>query len=194
MRLPRAFEDSIPVAMSAFETESEPAQPWKALDCPTREQEETEWCWAACGQAVRRFHRPAETVEQCEVARRVKGKVCCGFERSICNKADVLAIALFKMDHLREPIVFGTMDFDDIYDDISAADPHPIGCFIDYADNKLDHFVLIIAAGVVAGRQCVGVVDPLKGREHTTPVEIEYSAFKGYQKGTWAESYRTKRA
>ena len=193
MPMPEAFANATPVEELTADfdiaaTTSDASQPWAVASCPLIEQEQTEWCWASVGQGIRQRYQEPEFLRQCDVADAVKDGDCCS--PGSCNSAESLSLVLRTLGHRRGPEIEGALGFSAVYDEI--ADDRPVCCFIDH-QFKIDHFVVIAAAGVVNGEQTVGIVDPGEGREHVTPVEMAYSDFLGYDGGQWAASYKTKK-
>jgi hypothetical protein len=195
MTIPNAFAEATPVElhldemhMDAAATEDAEAQPWKEAPCPLVEQEQTEWCWASVGQGVRKRYQEPPFLRQCDVANTVKSDCC---SPGACNTGDSLSIVLKELKHRRGLEIGRALKFSEVYEQI--ADNRPVCCFIDHNAPKVDHFVVIAAAGVVDGEETVGIVDPGEGREHEIPQPFAYTDFLGYDGGEWLASYKTKK-
>ena len=63
-----------------------PEQPVVLLPVPYFEQEQSNWCWAACCQMFLRFRDPQNTERQCDMAsRQFNGRCCASPQSAACD-------------------------------------------------------------------------------------------------------------
>jgi len=105
--------------------------PWAAtVSVPQINQEQTEWCWAACAQMVLQFYGDS-TVQQCDLATQLFGEpTCCSDPSSaLCNEpAQVPDIAgVYASRGRNANLVIGSVPFETLQDEINANRPVEIG-------------------------------------------------------------------
>jgi Papain-like cysteine protease AvrRpt2 len=159
---------------------------WSAvvLNFTIQQQEEDNWCWAACGASTGLFFQSASGWTQCAVANGELGRAdCCATPvPNPCNVYGYLDQALAVVGHFDH--MDGTQEPEAVvFTEICAG--RPLGVRIAWSGGGA-HFVMCIGddnAGTVT------VADPFYGTS-TIPFGTLQSGYQG--SGTWTHSYFTQ--
>jgi hypothetical protein len=187
-RVPSAFfENTETVAVPAAATVSALLSPgWIEVEkCVMTPQQDKEWCWAACTQAVERAM--ATDVEQCIIAGDRLHRSCCGTGDPECLVQETLPEVLRDRGHLGD-VVGHQLGFEDIAREIEAK--RPVCCLIRFP--TLNHFVVITGVSVL-DRQ-LAVLDPAHDANDPVvadPYDYDALSIRYGDDGLWDDTFRT---
>jgi Papain-like cysteine protease AvrRpt2 len=163
----------------------------KKLNLSVKQQQETNWCWAAVSTSVSHFYSPASGWSQCTVANAALPRTdCCGTGASDplrCNRPWYLDMALNVTDNL-DRVESRSLTFGEVQAEIArdAAVGTRVGWF-----GGGGHFQTIVGWLVAdSGVEYIDVSDPIY-----LDSQVAFSSFaSGYQSGgDWTHSYLTQR-
>lgn len=153
-----------------------------ALNFTMQQQQQTNWCWSACGTSTALFFDPASAWTQCTLANNQVGSTTCCDDPGPCNvygylDATLQAVGHFNhIDSSQEPEATLTAE-------IGAG--LPLGVRVAWGGGSA-HFIMCVGAD---GNGMVTIADPFFGTSY-----IPYSTLQnGYRgSGTWTHSYFTQ--
>lgn len=160
----------------------------KVLDVNVPQQAQDNWCWAAVSVGIRRAYERAATL-QCDVARRVLGRVCCpAGTNGGCNVQRTLAPAL--LPYLEGPVLAddASRTFEFVKQQIDRG--RPIAVRIAWSEAGSGHFVVISGYLDDGDVQDVFVCDPFVGG-HGIPWSFEQFHSNYHGLGRWDLTFRT---
>lgn len=162
--------------------------PAKALQLSRWQQEQTQWCWAACAGAVAAYYSSSSTWTQCAlVCAELGQQACCGSgDSGMCNQAWFLDRALTRVGHFDAPRVDKELTWDQLVSEILTN--QPVGVRIGWSTGG-GHFVLIAAYDESGMTKMLDVEDPWEGQRMIAYDKL-LTAYPG--DGRWTHSYLTK--
>ena len=158
-----------------------------SLPFEMQQQEQTNWCWAACGVSVERFYSGSATwSRQCDLASQELGLTCCpAGSNPACNVYGYLDRALTRVGHFHTwapgpaapAVIQGEL-----------ANNRPLGVRIAWTRGGA-HFVFLSGYYPTAAGDFVTVEDPFFA-ESTLPLASFPAAYQGT--GSWTHTYWTQ--
>ncbi|HSY52145.1 MAG TPA: C39 family peptidase [Thermoanaerobaculia bacterium] len=185
MPVPEAFADAETVDFAAPEGTEAPT--WVDVqECVMSQQENDEWCWAACTQAIERAL--GNSVTQCSIANAATNLQCCDDVDGEGANALTQCVATRSLQEVldaRKRLLStgGPLEIAAIRAQIKSR-KRPLGCFIRLPPDN--HFVVIAAYS--ATDDLVGIFDPAKDVSQDL-IPIDLSGLAGYRGGNWEETY-----
>jgi hypothetical protein len=155
-------------------------------------QEESNWCWAAVTQSVKKV-LDGPTIKQCRIVERTRHPDrpnCCN-DHDSCDEAFFTNLALDEFNNLRE-FIKTHLSLDGIKSEIpegTSNNARPIGCGVSDGE-KGGHAVVIFGWQEFINRVKLHVGEPKSGEN-----VVEYLGPFSQPRGkSWVETYRTKKA
>jgi hypothetical protein len=151
----------------------------RILQVPMIEQDEKNWCWAACIQMIMAFFN--HNLGQCGVAGLLfENRDCCANRSSCdvgCDPEDVERVLLKPPLGVSCRLVDGLISFNNIMDEINEGRPVAVSIIWETSDGRPHGGHLIIVKGwrILNNGQYIKVNDPLYG-----PGDISYSKLRTY--------------
>jgi hypothetical protein len=159
----------------------------KMLQYERWQQEQNQWCWAACAGAIAAYYDAQSSWTQCSIVCAELGQThCCATGNSDdCNQSWFLDRALNRVGHLDAPIVANALPWNDLVTEIVAN--QPIGARIAWNTGG-GHFVVIDGFDSGGGSSMVDVQDPWDGHRLISYQGL-CTTYPG--SGSWSHSYKT---
>lgn len=166
-----------------------PPSPSNPLGVPRIEQEQTEWCWAACADMVLEFYKdPA--AKQCHLANSASpaaGDSCCGDPTSqVCNRplSDTEVSQLWTDRQVRNTPLGHEIGFQDLKDEIDDGRPVEVGWS---RGGNGNHLVIVHGWQVTSTGEQVYVNDPAKGQGEgwMSLSDLQTARQTGFWTSTW---------
>lgn len=162
----------------------------KQIDYMMQEQQQSNWCWAACGASTGNFYSGGDNYTQCEIANTCQGKTSCCTDPAGCNFYGYLDTAL-EAAQCFDRKQSSPVDFPTVKASIDAN--RPLGARVKWNGGGA-HFLMMTGYGTGTGTPpapTIVVDDPAYGRS-----SIAFSRYAAHYHagGTWTHSYFTKSA
>jgi hypothetical protein len=159
----------------------------KELEFTRWQQEETQWCWAACAGSIAAYYDPTSHWTQCSIVCALLGvnSCCANGSDDSCNQPGYLDHALELVGRFDPPIVSNAMMWSELVAEIVTNEP--IGVRIQWASGG-GHFVVIDGFDSSGATQRVDVQDPWDGYRRISYDDL-CSNYPG--SGSWTHSYKT---
>jgi hypothetical protein len=143
-------------------------------------QERSHWCWAAIAASAGRYHAPAASHRQCDIANRSLGTSRCCADPARCNRYASLVTALMAAGCF-DRVVEGTAPYPQIVEKIDA--DRPIGMRIEWTDGGAS---AVMVTGYDDKARTVTLDDPFYGR---SIVRFSALADEYATGGRWTHTY-----
>ena len=171
---------------------SEPIPTRKIINVPHIEQEQTNWCWAACIEMVLRYY-DTSVAQQCELANELFVGVpdCCSEPSSPeCNKpCEIEEIStLYLHRNIQSQLVDENVSFSTLQSEIDA--DRPVEILFQYKQKeKRGHLVIVRGWYTIETEEYVHVNDP-KDDDADLPRMVAYSELlNAYGEGKWTSTW-----
>lgn len=147
-------------------------------------QQQSNWCWAACGASVGNYYYGKNTFTQCGIANTCQGKQTCCKKPSGCNQYGYLDKALSAANSY-EKMISKSISFSTLKNRIGSS--QPVGTRVAWLGGGA-HFMMV--TGYHTNESKIMIQDPWYGTS-----TIKFSSYPGsYQGGgTWTHTYYTKK-
>jgi hypothetical protein len=172
------------------------------LPVPWFEQEERNWCWAACIKMVMHFFKQT-SVEQCEVAGLFIKDDCCGDPDSFdfgCDPEDIERIFAeprlgVSCSHQSDTVSFSRLqaEIDDGRRPIGVA----LFWFTPSGKKRGGHVIIVCGWNISDGRRCLNVNDPWYGQGNVPFSNLKFyygpddDGLDGVWRHTWVDIRKT---
>ncbi|WP_426163908.1 papain-like cysteine protease family protein [Sandarakinorhabdus sp. DWP1-3-1] len=159
-------------------------------------QQQSQWCWSAVSNSIRRYYQPAATLTQCTLVNSRRNRTdCClpgpGADGDRCNKPDDTAGVLDDLGHLQQ-MQNNSVSFADLRGQMAAGRPAFVR--IEWSGGGRH---AIVAAGVEDGNFVIvcdpgssSAADPAQGTTTVVAYDTLRTAYNG--SGSWIGTGYTK--